>query len=61
MASSDALALQGQRLLQIGIILFIFVSLEGFAIPYFAAPRLGLSVHTLGGVEGVILLALGLM
>jgi hypothetical protein len=30
-------------------------------IPYFASPRIGLSVHTLGATEGVLLLALGLL
>jgi hydroxylaminobenzene mutase len=61
MNSSNMLSRQGHRLLQVGIALFLFSSLEGFAIPYFTVPRLGLSVHTLSGLEGVILLALGLM
>ena len=51
---------QGHRLIQSGVALFLFSSLEGVAIPYFAAPRLGLSVHTLSGLEGVVLVALGL-
>jgi hydroxylaminobenzene mutase len=55
------LARQGRQLLQIGILLFLFTSFEGFVIPYFAAPRLGLSVHTLSALEGVLLLVLGLM
>ncbi len=55
------LSRQGQRLLQVGVILFLFTSLEGFAIPYLAAPRLGLSVHTLSALQGVLLLALGLV
>jgi hydroxylaminobenzene mutase len=38
-----------------------FSSLEGFAIPYFASPRLGLSAHTLSALQGVLLLALGLV
>jgi len=37
------LSRQGHRLLQIGVALFLFTSFEGFAIPYLAAPRLGLS------------------
>jgi len=52
---------QGHRLLQIGVALLIFSSLEGFAIPYVAAPRLGLSAHTLSALQGVLLLALGLV
>jgi (hydroxyamino)benzene mutase len=50
-----------QRLLQVGVALFLFSGLEGFAIPYLAAPRLGLSVHTLSAYEGVLLVALGLL
>src|SRR5215467_9856147 len=56
----NTLARQSQRLLQIGIGLLLFTSFEGFAIPYVAAPRLGLSVHTLSALQSVLLLALGL-
>ena len=52
---------QGHRVLQVGIILILYSSIEGFVIPYFASPRIGLSVHTLGATEGVLLLALGLL
>lgn len=55
------LSRQGRRLLQVGVVLFLFTSLEGFVIPYLAAPRLGLSVHTLSALQGVLLLALGLV
>jgi (hydroxyamino)benzene mutase len=55
------LSRQGHPLLQVGVALLLFTSFEGFAIPYVAAPRLGLSVHTLGGLEVVLLLALGLL
>ncbi len=61
MDMSTVLSRQGRRLLQIGVALFLFTSLEGFAIPYLAAPRLGLSVHTLSALQGVLLLALGLV
>src|SRR6266545_3579900 len=61
MDASVLRARQGQRLLQIGIALFIFLSLEGFAVPYFRVPRLGLSVHTLSALSGVLLLATGLL
>jgi len=50
---------QSQRLLQIGVGLLLVASFEGFVIPYFAAPRLGLSAHTLSGLQRVLLLALG--
>jgi hydroxylaminobenzene mutase len=56
----DGLARQGQRLLQIGVGLLLFASFEGFVIPSFAAPRLGLSAHTLSALQSVLLLALGL-
>jgi hydroxylaminobenzene mutase len=61
MSSSNMLSRQGHRLLQVGIALFLFSSVEGFAIPYLAIPRLGLSVHTLSALQGVLLLALGLV
>jgi hydroxylaminobenzene mutase len=54
------LARQSQRLLQFGVGLLLFASFEGFVIPYVAAPRLGLSTHTLSGLQAVLLLALGL-
>jgi (hydroxyamino)benzene mutase len=61
MASPDILSRQGHRLLQIGVALFLFTSFEGFAVPYFAAPDLGRSVHTLSAFSGVLLVALGLV
>jgi hydroxylaminobenzene mutase len=61
MSSSNLLSHQGQRLLQTGVALLLFVSLEGFVIPYLAAPGLGLSAHKLGSLQGVLLLALGLV
>ncbi|WP_404925357.1 hypothetical protein [Mesorhizobium sp. ORM16] len=61
MNASDTLPRQGHRLLQLGIALLLFSSVEGFAIPYLAAPRLGLSVHTLGALQGVLLLVLDLV
>ena len=61
MESSSTLSRQGHRLLQVGVALFLFTSLEGFAIPYFAAPRLGLSVHTLSSLQGVLLIGMGLL
>jgi len=61
MNSSNISSRQGHRLLQIGVALILFLSLEGFVIPFFAAPRLGLSVHTLSALQSVLLLALGLV
>jgi hydroxylaminobenzene mutase len=61
MRSSGLLARQGHRLIQIGVALFLFTSFEGFAVPYFAVPNLGRSVHTLSGFTGVLLIALGIV
>jgi (hydroxyamino)benzene mutase len=61
MNSSTTISRQGRFLLRVGVALLIFCSLEGFVIPYLRAPRLGLSVHTLSGLQSVLLLALGLM
>ena len=61
MNSPNILARQGHRLLQIGVALFLFTSFEGFAIPYFASPIVGRSVHTLSALLGLILLAFGLV
>ncbi len=55
------LSRQGHRMLQIGVVLFVFSALEGFAIPSLSVPRLGLSVHTLSALQGVMLLGLGLL
>jgi len=54
------LSRQSHRLVQIGVGLLLFASFEGFVIPNVAAPRLGLSAHTLSALQGVLLLALGL-
>jgi (hydroxyamino)benzene mutase len=60
-ASNMLLSRQGQRLLQIGVALVFYSSFGGFAIPYLGSPRIGLSVHTLSALQGVFLLAQGLM
>jgi hydroxylaminobenzene mutase len=61
MNSSRRLSLQSHRLLQVGVALFLFTSFEGFAVPYFAVPNLGRSVHTLSAFSGVLLLTIGLL
>lgn len=60
-ASNTLLSRQGQYLLQIGIILIFYSSFDGFAIPVLNSPRIGLSVHTLSALQGVFLLAQGLL
>lgn len=52
---------QGHRLAQIGIAFWLFISLEGFIVPLFKSPSLGLAAHRLGGLEGTMLVALGLL
>ena len=61
MISPNILSRQGHRLLQIGVALFLFTSFEGFAIPHFASPIVGRSVHTLSALFGLILVAFGLL
>jgi (hydroxyamino)benzene mutase len=53
------LSRQGHRLLQIGVSLFLLTSFEGFAIPSFAAPRLGLSAHSLMALQAVLFIVMG--
>src|SRR5262245_8688984 len=58
---SALLQRHSQRLLQLGVVLFLFASLEGFAIPILASPRIGLSAHTLSALQGVMLIGFGLL
>jgi len=55
----DSRAREGQRLLRVGILLFLFALLVGLAVPRFAVPRLGLSTHLLGLMQGTVLLVAG--
>ncbi len=55
------LSRQGHRMLQTGVTLFLFSALEGIVVESLPFPRLGLTVHTLSGFEGVVLIALGLV
>src|SRR5262249_14890452 len=59
--SASLLPQHGQRLMQIGVGLLLFILFEGFVIRHVAAPRVGLSVHTLGAMEGTLLLLLGMV
>jgi hydroxylaminobenzene mutase len=61
MDTSDQASRQGRHLLQGGILLFLFALLVGLLIPKFAVPRLGLSVHLLGIMQGTFLAVLGLL
>lgn len=48
-------------LLQLGILLFLFGLFTGFALPKFTNPRMGLSSHLEGILNGIFLVALGLL
>jgi hydroxylaminobenzene mutase len=61
MDTSDWSRRQGHRLLQVGMLLFLFALLTGLAVPTFAVPRLGLSTHLLGLMQGMFLVVLGLL
>jgi hydroxylaminobenzene mutase len=60
MTPAETLARQGRRLIQAGVLLFLFTSFEGFVVPFFPIPNLGRSVHTLSGFTGVLFVAVGL-
>lgn len=49
----------GGRLLQAGAVLFLLGLLTGFTLPLMANPRMGLSSHLEGVINGILLLALG--
>ena len=59
--SSIGLSRQGHRLVQLGVALFLFVTLQGLVIQNFAVPSLGRSAHTLSLSSGLVLLGLGLV
>lgn len=51
----------GHRLLQLGILLFLIGLLTGFAVPVLGNPRMGLSSHLEGIMNGSFLVLLGLV
>jgi len=59
--SSKTLTSQGHRLVQIGVALFLFVTLQGLVIQNFAVPSLGRSAHTVALSSGLVLLGIGLI
>jgi len=52
---------ESQRLLQVGISLFLVAVLLGFAVSSLAVPRLALSAHLVGLLQGIFLVVLGLV
>lgn len=59
MNTSTEATLQGHRLIQAGVLLFLFALIVGLLIPRFSVPRLGLSVHLLGILQGIFLMITG--
>lgn len=49
----------GRRLLQLGVVLLFLGLITGFAVPMTANPRMALSSHLEGVINGVLLLVLG--
>jgi hydroxylaminobenzene mutase len=60
-ALNSLLSRQGRRFLQLGLAFIFYSSFAGFVIPFLGSPRIGLSVHTLSALQGVFLLAVGLL
>lgn len=52
---------RGHRLLQAGILLFLAALIVGLVVPRFSIPRLGLSAHLLGIMQGIFLLVCGML
>ena len=52
---------QSQRLLQIGFAVLLAAALLGLVIPQFAVPRLALSAHLIGILQGILLMVVGLL
>jgi len=61
MTPPDPNATLGHRLLQVGILLFLIGLLTGFAVPLLVNPRMGLSSHLEGILNGIFLVLLGLL
>jgi (hydroxyamino)benzene mutase len=61
MMSARAQEQSGHRLLQFGIVLFLLGLLTGLVVPAVANPRMALAAHLEGLMNGLFLLALGLI
>ena len=59
--ASESARAYGHRLIQVGASLFLVALFVGLAIPRFALPRLGLSTHLLGLMQGTFLMVAGLV
>lgn len=61
MTRQDWRAQQSRQLFRVGMTLFLLALLIGLMVPRFAVPRLGLTVHLLGLMQGIFLTVLGLV
>lgn len=52
---------EGRRMLKLGLLLLLLGLLVGFAVPVFAVPRLGLTAHLFGVMQGILLIVIGLL
>jgi len=52
---------QAHRLLQVGVGLLLLALLVGLVMSRFAAPRVALSAHLIGILQGILLLVIGLL
>lgn len=59
MDASNESQIQGHRLLLAGTLLFLLALIAGLLVHKFTVPRLGLSVHLLGVMQGIFLLLIG--
>ncbi|MDB5226495.1 MAG: putative hydroxylaminobenzene mutase [Bacteroidota bacterium] len=53
--------IQAHRLLRLGVLLFLLGLITGFAVPAMKNPRMGLSSHMEGVLNGIFLIAIGLL
>lgn len=58
---SEKASQQGHRLIQAGLALFLLWLIVGTLVQKFAIPRVALSVHLLGIVQGIFLMLLGIL
>ena len=61
MQAPSAAARQVRWLIQVGLLLFFCALVVGVLVPQFGIPRLGLSAHLLGVLQGIFLVVVGLL
>ncbi len=61
MTRQDWRTQQSNQLIRVGMTLFLLALVIGLFVQSFAVPRLGLSVHLLGLLQGILLTVLGLV